>query len=216
MWRDLDRTCAELARSRAPMRMPIASLLADWQSLSPMVNAERENPPRPPDEVAARTQAGPLGDRGLEIAARVRSMSSRNASPRSTWRAFFAWIAFMTLHPSTSRDRAARFFARRGAAALQLILLRVLEPACPWRWPDHRGAWRRHPDVEAGHPDRLDSGRATAWSPRWFELRRVEGRRVDHPHCAPWGRCWRRNLTPETRRDRPRGTSVTMFVVTIA
>src|SRR3989442_5739739 len=62
MWRDLERTCAELARFSPADADAYRTLLADWQSLAPIVNAEAENPPWPPDEVAERTRAGALGD----------------------------------------------------------------------------------------------------------------------------------------------------------
>src|SRR5260370_40284484 len=67
MWRDLDRTCAELARFSPADAEAYRQLLVDWQAMAPIVNEERENPPRPPQEVAARTRAGAMGDRMLAI-----------------------------------------------------------------------------------------------------------------------------------------------------
>ncbi|TMC26832.1 MAG: NAD(P)/FAD-dependent oxidoreductase [Chloroflexi bacterium] len=67
MWRDLDRTCAELARFSEADAKAYRTLLNDWQSLSPIINDEREHPPRPPAQVMARTRAGALGDRGVSI-----------------------------------------------------------------------------------------------------------------------------------------------------
>ena len=97
MWRELDRTCAELARFSRADADAYRALLADWQSLSPIVNAERENPPRPPDQVTARTRAGPLGERGVEIRRATALDVIAKRFKDEHVRAFFAWIAFMTL-----------------------------------------------------------------------------------------------------------------------
>ncbi len=139
MWRDLDRTCAELARFSRADADAYRVLLADWQSLAPIVNAERENPPRPPDEVAALTQAGPLGDRGLEIrrASALDVITARFSEEHV--RAFFAWIAFMTLHPLdepetgllafslvAGRQRFSWILPEGGSDRLPLALARVI------------------------------------------------------------------------------------------
>jgi phytoene dehydrogenase-like protein len=140
MWRDLDRTCAELARFAPADADAYRGLLADWQSLSPIVNDERENPPRPPREVAARTQAGPLGDRGLEIRrARALDIITQRFTDEHV-RAFFAWIAFMTLHPLdepetgllafslvAGRQRFSWILPEGGSNRLPLALARIIE-----------------------------------------------------------------------------------------
>src|SRR5947208_406269 len=87
------------------------ALLADWQSLSPIVNAERENPPRPPDQVTARTQAGPLGERGLEIRRATALDVIAQRFKDEHVRAFFAWIAFMTLHPLDEPETGLQAFS---------------------------------------------------------------------------------------------------------
>ena len=111
MWRDLDRTCAELARFSRADADAYRALLADWQSLSPIVNAERENPPRPPDQVTARTQAGPLGERGLEIRRATALDVIAQRFKDEHVRAFFAWIAFMTLHPLDEPETGLQAFS---------------------------------------------------------------------------------------------------------
>src|SRR4029077_20910124 len=63
MWRDVERTCAELARFSTADAASYRELLNSWQAMSAIVNDEREHPPRPPHVVAARTRSGPLGDR---------------------------------------------------------------------------------------------------------------------------------------------------------
>src|SRR3989440_2430014 len=139
MGRALDRTCAERARFSRADAAASRVLFADWQSLSPIVNAERETPPRPPDEVAALTQAGPLGDRGLEIrrASALDVITARFSEAHV--RAFFAWIAFMTLHPLdepetgllafslvAGRQRFSWILPEGGSDRLPLALARVI------------------------------------------------------------------------------------------
>jgi phytoene dehydrogenase-like protein len=77
----------------------------------PIVNAERENPPRPPDEVIARTQAGPLGDQGLEIRRATALEVITKRFKEEHVRAFFAWIAFMTLHPLDEPETGLQAFS---------------------------------------------------------------------------------------------------------
>src|SRR2546423_1932530 len=67
MWRDLERTCAELARFSSSDANAYRELLNDWQAMSPIVNEERENPPKAPQEVAARIAGGKHGQRMLDI-----------------------------------------------------------------------------------------------------------------------------------------------------
>jgi phytoene dehydrogenase-like protein len=99
MWRDLERTCAELARFSLADAAAYRELLADWDLMAPVVNEERASAPRPPAEVASRTEASPLGAKMLEIrqATAVDIVGERFMDEHV--RAFFAWIAFMTLHP---------------------------------------------------------------------------------------------------------------------
>jgi len=99
MWRDRERTCAELARFSAADAQAYRELLDDWQAMAPIVNDERENPPRPPQEVATRTAGSRLGERMQTIR---RSSALDIITQRFTdehVRAFLAWMAFMTLHP---------------------------------------------------------------------------------------------------------------------
>src|SRR3984893_7037100 len=61
MWRDLDRTCAELARFSRGDADGYRTLLNDWQGLAPIINDEREHPPDRPALRLTRPQGGPLG-----------------------------------------------------------------------------------------------------------------------------------------------------------
>src|SRR3979409_2518100 len=65
MWRDLERTCEELARFSQPDAKAYRELLADWELMAPVVNRERASAPRPPDEVDALTRQSALGDEML-------------------------------------------------------------------------------------------------------------------------------------------------------
>jgi phytoene dehydrogenase-like protein len=140
MWRDLDRTCAELARFSTSDAEAYRQLLVDWQALAPIVNDERENPPRPPGEVAARTQAGAMGDRMVAIrrASALDVITERFEEEHV--RAFFAWIAFMTLHPLdepetgllafslvAGRQRFSWILPEGGSIRLPLALARIIE-----------------------------------------------------------------------------------------
>ena len=140
MWRDLDRTCAELARFSATDAKAYRQLLADWQMMAPIVNDERENAPRPPGEVAARTRAGALGERMLEIRHRSALDIIKERFEDEHVRAFFAWIAFMTLHPLdepesgllafslvAGRQRFSWIVPQGGSIQLPNALARIIE-----------------------------------------------------------------------------------------
>src|SRR5205807_4330784 len=140
MWRDLDRTCAELSRFSDADARAYRRLLKDWQGLAPIINDEREHAPRPPSEVLARTQAGPLGELGVRIRqARALDIITERFQEEHV-RAFFAWIAFMTLHPLdepetgvlafslvAGRQRFSWILPEGGSIRLPLALASVIE-----------------------------------------------------------------------------------------
>jgi phytoene dehydrogenase-like protein len=111
MWRDLERTCAELARFSPADADAYRQLLADWDLMAPVVNDERASVPRPPAEVEARTQASPLGAKMVAIrqATAIDIINERFRDEHV--RAFFAWIAFMTLHPLDERETGLMAFS---------------------------------------------------------------------------------------------------------
>jgi len=140
MWGDLDRTCAELARFSKPDADAYRDLLAEWQGMAPIVNDEREHPPRPPQEVAARTRAGTLGDRMVAIRQSTALNVITDRFTDEHIRAFFAWIAFMTLHPLdepetgllafslvAGRQRFSWILPEGGSMRLPLALARIIE-----------------------------------------------------------------------------------------
>ena len=140
MWRDLDRTCAELARFSRTDAEAYRELLNDWQAMAPIVNDERENPPRPPQEVAMRTAGSPLGQRMLDIRRATALDIILDRFTDEHVRAFFAWIAFMTLHPLdepetgllafslvAGRQRFSWILPEGGSIRLPLALARVIE-----------------------------------------------------------------------------------------
>ena len=140
MWRDLDRTCAELARFSTADAEAYRQLLVDWQAMAPIVNDERENPPRPPLEVAARTRASALGDRMVAIRRATALDLITERFEDEHVRAFFAWIAFMTLHPLdepetgllafslvAGRQRFSWILPEGGSIRLPMALARIIE-----------------------------------------------------------------------------------------
>jgi phytoene dehydrogenase-like protein len=140
MWRDLERTCAELARFSSADAQAYRELLNDWQAMAPIVNEERENPPRPPQEIVSRTAGSKLGQRMLDIR-RSTALDIIVERFRDEYvRAFFAWIAFMTLHPLdepetgllafslvAGRQRFSWILPEGGSIRLPLALASVIE-----------------------------------------------------------------------------------------
>jgi phytoene dehydrogenase-like protein len=140
MWRDLDRTCAELARFSQTDAKAYRQLLDDWQAMAPVVNDERENPPRPPQEVDARTVGSKLGRRMQDIRRSTALDIITQRFSDEHVRAFFAWIAFMTLHPLdepetgllafslvAGRQRFSWILPEGGSVRLPLALAAVIE-----------------------------------------------------------------------------------------
>ncbi|HXN02323.1 MAG TPA: NAD(P)/FAD-dependent oxidoreductase [Candidatus Dormibacteraeota bacterium] len=140
MWRDLDRTCAELTRFSSTDAKAYRELLNDWQAMAPIVNDERENPPRPPREVAARTAASQLGQRMLNIRRATALDIILERFSEEHVRAFFAWIAFMTLQPLdepetgllafslvAGRQRFSWILPEGGSIRLPLALAGIIE-----------------------------------------------------------------------------------------
>ena len=140
MWRDLDRTCGELTRFSAGDAAAYRQLLQDWEAMAPVLSDEREDAPRPPEEVAARTRASRLGERMLTIR-RARALDViRERFQDEHVRAFFAWIAFMTLTPLdepetgllafslvAGRQRFSWMLPEGGSIRLPLALARIVE-----------------------------------------------------------------------------------------
>ena len=140
MWRDLDRTCAELARFSPTDAQAYRELLNDWQAMAPIVNDERENPPRAPEDVAARTVESQLGQRMVDIRRATALDIILQRFSEEHVRAFFAWIAFMTLHPPdepetgllafslvAGRQRFSWILPEGGSIRLPLALAGIIE-----------------------------------------------------------------------------------------
>jgi len=140
MWRDLERTCAELARFSQADAQAYRELLSDWQAMAPIVNDERENPPLPPKQVEARTAGSRLGERmqAIRRSSALDIITQRFKDEHV--RAFFAWIAFMTLHPLdepetgllafslvAGRQRFSWILPEGGSIRLPQALARVIE-----------------------------------------------------------------------------------------
>jgi phytoene dehydrogenase-like protein len=140
MWHDLDRTCAELARFSRPDADAYRELLAEWEHMAPVVNAERAAPPRTPEEVDSLTRRSAYGNEMLAIR-RASALDIIKARFRDDHvRAFFAWIAFMTLHPLdepesglmafslvAGRQRFSWILPEGGSIQLPMALARIID-----------------------------------------------------------------------------------------
>jgi phytoene dehydrogenase-like protein len=140
MWRDVERTCAELARFSTADVVAYRQLLADWDQMAGVINDERASAPEPPDEVTARTLASPLGEKMKAIRDASAIDIVRERFREDHVRAFFAWIAFMTLHPldepesgilafslAAGRQRFSWILPEGGSIRLPLALARDIE-----------------------------------------------------------------------------------------
>jgi phytoene dehydrogenase-like protein len=140
MWRDLDRTCAELARFSRPDAAAYRRLLDDWDKMAPVVNAERASAARAPDEVDSMILLTPMGEEMLRIRRASALDIIKDRFREKHVRAFFAWIAFMTLHaldePETGlmafslvagRQRFSWILPEGGSIQLPLALARIIE-----------------------------------------------------------------------------------------
>jgi phytoene dehydrogenase-like protein len=140
MWRDLDRTCTELARFSTRDAAAYRELLADWELMAPIVNAERAAAPKPPGEVDALTRQSALGEEMLAIRGATAIDIIKQRFREDHVRAFFAWIAFMTLHPLdepetglmafslvAGRQRFSWILPEGGSIRLPQALARVIE-----------------------------------------------------------------------------------------
>jgi phytoene dehydrogenase-like protein len=140
MWRDVERTCAELAGFSEADARAYRELLSDWQAMAPIVNDERENPPLPPKQVEARTAGSRLGER-MQTIRRANALDIiTQRFQEEHVRAFFAWIAFMTLQPLdepetgllafslvAGRQRFSWILPEGGSIRLPQALARVIE-----------------------------------------------------------------------------------------
>jgi phytoene dehydrogenase-like protein len=140
MWRDLERTCAEIARFSSADAAAYRELLHDWDLMAPVVNSERAATPRPPETVEALTRSSSLGDRMIDIRRATALDIIKERFGNEHVRAFFAWIAFMTLHPLdepetgllafslvAGRQRYSWILPEGGSIRLPLALQRVVE-----------------------------------------------------------------------------------------
>lgn len=140
MWRDIDRTCAELARFSLKDAAAYRALLAEWELMAPLVNSERASAPLPPDEVDELIRQSPLGAEMLSIRRATAIDVIKERFRDEHVRAFFAWIAFMTLHPLdepetglmafslvAGRQRFSWILPQGGSIRLPLALTAVIE-----------------------------------------------------------------------------------------
>ena len=139
MWRDLEQTCAEIARFSPADAAGYRELLHDWDLMAPVVNQERAEAPHRPETVEALMRASALGERMIGIRRATAIDIIKERFQEEHVRAFFAWIAFMTLHPLdepetgllafslvAGRQRFSWILPEGGSIQLPLALQRVI------------------------------------------------------------------------------------------
>lgn len=139
MYRDLERTVAEIGRFSSRDADAYRQLLSDWEKLKPLQARERNAPPLAPGEADALWRSGPLGDEGLRIrlSSGLSIIEQRFESPEV--RAFIAWVASMTLEPidqpctgvlpfslTAGRQENSWAIPEGGSGALVGALLRII------------------------------------------------------------------------------------------
>jgi phytoene dehydrogenase-like protein len=140
MWRDLDRTCAELARFSTADAQAYRRLLDDWDKMAPAVNSERASAPRAPDEMDSIMRKTAMGEEMIRIRHATALDIIKDRFQEEHVRAFFAWIAFMTLHPLdepgtglmafslvAGRQRFSWILPEGGSIQLPMALARIIE-----------------------------------------------------------------------------------------
>ena len=140
MWRDVDRTAGELARYSKADAKAYRELLAEWELMAPVVNAERAAPPVPPADAEQAMRESALGEEMIAIRRASALDVIRERFREDHVRAFFAWIAFMTLHPIdepetgilafslvAGRQRFSWILPEGGSVQLPHALARVIE-----------------------------------------------------------------------------------------
>jgi phytoene dehydrogenase-like protein len=140
MWRDLERTCAEIGRFSKADAEAYRKLLDDWDLMAPLVNSERSAPPQPPERVEAEMRASAMGDRMVDIQRSTAIDVIKERFREEHVRAFFAWVAFMTLQPLdepetgllafslvAGRQRFSWVLPQGGSHQLPLALAQVIE-----------------------------------------------------------------------------------------
>lgn len=97
MFSDRERTRQDIARLSPRDAAAYEDLLKDWEALRPLLTAERNNPPLPPQDNDALWASGRLGGEGLAIrrSSGVDIIMERFEEPHV--RAFIAWVAMMTI-----------------------------------------------------------------------------------------------------------------------
>jgi phytoene dehydrogenase-like protein len=110
-WRDLDRTCAELARYSDADGRAYRSFIEDYERVAPIFNAHRYTPIGLGPGIDERLAAHPDGWRWQRMrrwsAAKV--IFDHFEDQRS--RAFLLWLAFMTMQPPQRSDTARLAYA---------------------------------------------------------------------------------------------------------
>jgi phytoene dehydrogenase-like protein len=139
-WRDLDRTCEEMARFSRRDADAYRRMIAEYGSVAPVFNQYRYTPIGKGERLDAMLARHPDGLRWLRLQAMTAWEVIRDRFEDEHTRAFMLWLAFMTVQPPDrpgtgplawslpfGRQRHSWTLPRGGSAALPLALVRVIE-----------------------------------------------------------------------------------------
>ena len=140
MYKDVEKTAAELARYSEKDSLEYKKLLKDWTEVAPIYAEERLNPPRKESAVLSMYESLPNGEEWL----RTRMKSSKEIIEErfedSHVKAFLGWMAFQTVQPINRKNTGFLAFSlvsgrqthswtlpRGGSIRLPLALQRFIE-----------------------------------------------------------------------------------------
>jgi phytoene dehydrogenase-like protein len=139
-WRDLDRTCDELARFSRADAAVYRHMISEYGSVAPIFNRYRYTPIGKGEPLDAMLARHPDGMKWLRRQAMTAWEVVRDRFEDEHTRAFMLWLAFMTVQPPDrpgtgllawslpfGRQRHSWTLPRGGSAALPLALARLIE-----------------------------------------------------------------------------------------
>jgi phytoene dehydrogenase-like protein len=139
-WRDLDRTCDEMARFSRRDADAYRRMIAEYGSVAPVLNRYRYTPIGKGESLEAMLAGHPDGLKWLRRQGMTAWEVVRDRFEDEHTRAFMLWLAFMTVQPPDrpgtgvlawslpfGRQRHSWTLPRGGSAALPLACVRVIE-----------------------------------------------------------------------------------------
>ncbi|HZD68138.1 MAG TPA: NAD(P)/FAD-dependent oxidoreductase [Actinomycetes bacterium] len=139
-WRDLDRTCDEMARFSRSDAGAYRRMISEYGSVAPVLNRYRYTPIGTGDSLEAMLAGHGEGMKWRRRQAMTAWEVVRDRFQDEHTRAFMLWLAFMTVQPPDrpgtgllawslpfGRQRHSWTLPRGGSAALPLALVRLIE-----------------------------------------------------------------------------------------